>query len=206
MLNFGSSILSVGFSRQEYGSGLPFPSPLCQNSPPWPIHLGWPYPALAHSVFELDKAGIRWSVWLVFCDYGFHSVCPLMETDQRLTKASWWERLTVGETQSWHHRLDGRESEWTLGDGDEQRGLACCDSWGQKSRTPTEQLNWNGREGPQLHPSTENWIHYLLSMALLIKTRLCIPLSQSIPSGSFHKPLNLLCQRADNLKTTITEN
>ena len=29
---------------------------------------------------------------------------------------------------------------------------------------------------------------------------------QSLPSGSFHKPLFLLCQRADRMKTTITEN
>ena len=25
----------------------------------------------------------------------------------------------------WHHRLDGREFEWTLGVGDEQGGLEC---------------------------------------------------------------------------------
>ena len=30
--------------------------------------------------------------------------------------------------------------------------------------------------------------------------------SQSLPSGSFHKPVILLHQRADRLKTTITEN
>ena len=29
---------------------------------------------------------------------------------------------------------------------------------------------------------------------------------QSLPSGSFHKPLFLLCQRADRMKTTIREN
>ena len=39
-----------------------------------------------------------WSVWFIFCDCGFHSVCPLMEKDKRLMEASWWERLTVGET------------------------------------------------------------------------------------------------------------
>ena len=39
-----------------------------------------------------------WSVWLVFFDCAFHSVCPLMEKDKRLMEASWWERLTVGET------------------------------------------------------------------------------------------------------------
>ena len=37
-------------------------------------------------------------------------------------------------------------------------------------------------------------------------TRPSFPLSQSFPSGSFHKPLILLHQRADRLKTTITEN
>ena len=45
----------------------------------------------------------------------------------------------------------------------------------------------NSREGTQLDPSTENWIKDLLSG----------PLSQSLPSGSFHKPLILLHQRAD---------
>ena len=34
-----------------------------------------------------------WSDCLVFCDCGFHSVCPLMEKDKRLMEASWWERL-----------------------------------------------------------------------------------------------------------------
>ena len=37
-----------------------------------------------------------WSVWLIFCDCGFHSACPLMDKDKRLMEASWWERLTWG--------------------------------------------------------------------------------------------------------------
>ena len=41
----------------------------------------------------------------------------------------------------WHHGLDGHESEWTPGDGDEQGGLACCDSWGRKESDMTERLN-----------------------------------------------------------------
>ena len=40
-----------------------------------------------------------------------------------------------------HHWLDGCESEWTLGVGDGQGGLACCDSWGRKESETTE-LNW----------------------------------------------------------------
>ena len=43
-------------------------------------------------------------------------------------------------------------------------------------------------------------------MALPIRTGLTFPFSQSLPSGSFHKPLILLHQRADRLRTTITEN
>ena len=42
----------------------------------------------------------------------------------------------------WHHGLDGRESEGTLGDGDGQEGLACCNSWGCKESDTTERLKW----------------------------------------------------------------
>ena len=41
-----------------------------------------------------------------------------------------------------HHWLDGQEFGWTLGVGDGQGGLACCDSWGRKESDTTEQLNW----------------------------------------------------------------
>ena len=41
----------------------------------------------------------------------------------------------------WLHRLDGLEFERTLGFGDGQGGLACCDSWGLKKSDTTERLN-----------------------------------------------------------------
>ena len=47
---------------------------------------------------------------------------------------------TEDEMAGWHHGLDGRESEWTL--GDEQGGLVCCDSWSHKESDTTERLNW----------------------------------------------------------------
>ena len=34
------------------------------------------------------------------------------------------------------------ESEWTLGVGDGQGDLVCCDSWGRKELDTTEWLNW----------------------------------------------------------------
>ena len=49
--------------------------------------------------------------------------------------------MTEDETAGWHHGLDGHESESTPGDGDEQEGLACCDSWGRKESDTTERLN-----------------------------------------------------------------
>ena len=52
-------------------------------------------------------------------------------------------------------------------------------------------------EGTQLHPSAENRIRDLLSTALPIRARPSFPLSQSLPSGTFHKSLILLHQRAD---------
>ena len=57
-----------------------------------------------------------------------------------------WGQEEKGTTQDemagWHHGLDGRESEWTPGVGDGQRGLACCDSWSCKESDTTERLNW----------------------------------------------------------------
>ena len=45
-----------------------------------------------------------------------------------------------------------------------------------------------GKEQPSPSPTTENWIKDLLSMALPIRTRPSFSLSQSLLSGSFHKP------------------
>ena len=50
---------------------------------------------------------------------------------------------TEDEMAGWRHRLDGREFEWTPGDGDRQGGLACCDSWGCRVGHNWEtELNW----------------------------------------------------------------
>ena len=65
-----------------------------------------------------------------------------------------WEQEEKGTTENemagWHHQLDGCKFEWTLGVGDGQGGLACCNSWGLKESDTTEWLNW----------SKLNWILY----------------------------------------------
>ena len=55
-----------------------------------------------------------------------------------------WEKkeTTEDETVGWHHRLNGREFEQTLGVGDGKGGLVCCCPWGNKESDMTEQLNW----------------------------------------------------------------
>ena len=57
-----------------------------------------------------------------------------------------WEQEEKGTTDDemagWHQWLDGRESEWTPGDGDGQGGLMCCESWGCKKSDMTKRLNW----------------------------------------------------------------
>ena len=57
-----------------------------------------------------------------------------------------WRRdekgLTEDEMVGWHHQLNGHEFGQTLGIGDGQGGLACCNSWGHKESDTTERLNW----------------------------------------------------------------
>ena len=110
VISFCLFILFMRFSRQEYWSGLPFPSPVdhilfelsTMICPSWVA-----LQSMAHSFIELDKALVHVISFISFCDWGFHSVCPLVDKDKRLMEASWWERLTVGETGScfegWGH-------------------------------------------------------------------------------------------------------
>ena len=82
ILSFCLFILFVGFSRQEYWSGLPFPSPvdhILSDLSTMTVRLGWPHTAWL-SFIELDMAVVLRSDWLVFYDYGFSVSalwCPL---------------------------------------------------------------------------------------------------------------------------------
>ena len=57
------------------------------------------------------------------------------------------KRTKEDEMTGWHHWLNGREFEWTLGVCDGQGGLACCDSWGPKESDMMEWLNWTELKG-----------------------------------------------------------
>ena len=69
--------------------------------------------------------------------------------------------MTEDEVTGWHCWLDGHESEWTLGVGDGQGGLACCDSWGCKESDTTEGLKWTELNSLSLtlHKHTHTLMH-----------------------------------------------
>ena len=78
--------------------------------------------------------------------------------------------MTKDEMAGWHHWLNGRQSEWTLGVGDGQGGLVCCNSWGRKESDMTEQVNWT---------ELTEWYkyHYLLFLVLSAYIKYLFPFS-----------------------------
>ena len=82
----------MGFSRQEYWSSLPFPSPVYHVFSEFSttsILLGWPSMAWLIALSSYTRLWSICSFWLAFCDCGFHSggcrivvlassLCPLM--------------------------------------------------------------------------------------------------------------------------------
>ena len=115
------------------------------------------------SVWLKHTSYYEWHIWLliVLCYIPLSRYIRTLATScEELTH---WKRLMLGgiggrrkrgrrdEMAGWRHRLDGREFEWTLGVGDGQGGLACCDSWGRKE-SDTTGLNW-----------TEYMYHYIFT-------------------------------------------
>ena len=70
ILSFCLFILFMGFSRQEYWSGLSFPSPVDHilSELSTMTHLSWvALHGIAHSFIELDKVWPMWSLRCMFC-------------------------------------------------------------------------------------------------------------------------------------------
>ena len=115
---------SMGFSRQEYLSGLPLPSPK-GTLQSWIFIERMDAEAETPIIWPPDVK--NWLIW----------------KDSDAGKD--WRREEKGTTEyemvGWHHRFDGHEFEWTPGVGDGQGGLACCSSWDHKELDMTERLN-----------------------------------------------------------------
>ena len=93
ILSFCLFILFMGFSRQEYWSGLRFPSPVDHilSDLSTITHPSLVAPQAWLSFIELDKAVVLlWLDWLVFCDYGFSVSalwCPQIGRSTRLNSS-----------------------------------------------------------------------------------------------------------------------
>ena len=72
----------------------------------------------------------------------------------------------------WHHRCNGHELGQTIGDGEGQRGLACCSPWGRKESDMTGGLNNKLRNSISKHEAAigatdkESWEKNVTSMFL----------------------------------------
>ena len=82
-----------------------------------------------------------WILWLPDVESWLTGKDPDAEKDWR-QEGQEEKGTTEDEMAGWHHWLDERESEWTLGVGDGHGGLVCWDSWGRKESDTTERLNW----------------------------------------------------------------
>ena len=123
--------LFMGFSRQEYWSGLPFPSPRTVvlektlESPLDSKEINPVNPKRSQSWIFIGKTyaeaetPIVWPPdvknWLIGKD-------PAAGKDWRQEEKG----MTEDEMVGWHHRLDGHEFGQALGVGDGQGSLACC--------------------------------------------------------------------------------
>ena len=70
--------------------------------------------------------------------------------------------MTEDEMAGWHHRLNGREFEWTPGVVNGQGGLQSCDSWGCQESDTTEWLNWTELCTTESLKKITYWHHQVL--------------------------------------------
>jgi len=157
---------SMGFSRQEYWSGVPLPSPVwmweLEYKESW-VQNNWCFwTVVLEETLEspLDCIEIQPvhpkgdQPWVFIGRTDVEAETPMLWPPDKKSWLIWkdpdagkdWRQeekgMTEDEIVGWHHWLDGRGFWWTPGIGDGQGGLACCGSWGRKESDTTEWLNW----------------------------------------------------------------
>ena len=133
--------------------------------------------------FSVDGQGCVPSLLLTWGQTMMDGTSLVAQTVKRLsTMRETWVRSLV-----WEDSLEKERQPTPVflpGESHGGRSLVGYSPRGRKELATTELLHFHfqgKKEGTQLYPSTENWIKNLLNMALHIRTRLSIPLSQSIP-------------------------
>ena len=114
----------------------------------WLLRVPWPARRSNHSILKeispgCSLEGMMPKLKLQYFGHLMWRVDSLEESDAGRDWGQEEKGTTEDEMAGWHHWLDGRESQWTLGVGDGQGGLACCDSWGHKESDTTERLIWS---------------------------------------------------------------
>ena len=121
------------------------------------LRVPWTARRSKQSFLKEISPGISWEGMMLKLklQYFGHLMRRVDSLEKTLMLGKDWGQEEKGTTEDemagWHHWLDGRESEWTLGVGDGQGGLACCDSWGLKESDMTERLNWTEWPSGFLH-------------------------------------------------------
>ena len=119
----------------------------------------------AHLTSHSRMSGSRWVItpsWLsgLWSSFLYSSPVYSCHPDAGRDWGQEEKGMTEDEMAGWHHQLDGHEFEWTLGVGDGQGGLTCCNSWGHKESDTSERLNWTELKTKPL------WADKILNLAL----------------------------------------
>ena len=119
-------------------------------NPMWVFWMLTSKPTLSLSSFTFIKR--------IFSFSSLSAIRVVSSTYLRLSEGQEEKGRTEDEMAGWHHWLNGCEFEWTLGVGDGQRGLACCDSWGSQrvEHDWATELNWTEAS----HPYVLRWVGF----------------------------------------------
>ena len=122
--------------RQVRWSGIPISFRIFHN-------LLWSTQSILKEISPgISLEGMMLKLKLQYFGHLMRRVDSLEKTDAGRDWGQEEKGMTEDEMAGWHDWLDGHESEWTLGVGDGQGGLVCCDSWGRKELDTTKRLNW----------------------------------------------------------------
>ena len=135
------------------------------------LRVPWPARRSNQSILKEISVGVHWKDWC----WSWKSNTLTTWCEELIWKdpdaGKGWGQEEKGATEDemvgWHHWLNGHGFGWTLGVGDGQRGLACCDSWGRKESDMTERLNWTWGRGILIYLS-DVFIQITIAPSLII--------------------------------------